>query len=70
MEVDAVGAHFAQQVDQFGGCSGRAHRTSEWVATGVANGPQAESEFVLGFGRIVRHLNSFLKIIKLNVDRN
>ena len=49
MEVDAVGADFAQQAHQFGGGLGLTHRAAEGVAAGVPDRPEAKGEFVLGF---------------------
>ncbi len=48
VEVDAVRADFAEQVDQFSRGLVRAHRRPEWVCATVADRPQAEGEFVFG----------------------
>ena len=60
VEVDAVGADFAQQVDQLGRGLGLAHWRRQTGRAAIADRPQAKGEFVFGFGGVVRHTGSFL----------
>ncbi len=50
VEVDAVGAHLAEQVHDLDRAQHRPHRLAERVAPRVADRPQAERELVLGLG--------------------
>ena len=50
VEVDAVGAHLGQQVDDLDRAEDRPHRLAERVAAGVADRPEAERELVLRLG--------------------
>ena len=50
VEVDAVGPHLGQQVDDLDRREHRAHRLAEGVAAGVADRPEAERELVLRLG--------------------
>ena len=60
VEVDAIGADFAEQVDQLGGGFVGAGGGAKGVGAAIADRPQAKGEFVLGLGGIVSHLGSFL----------
>ena len=55
VEVDAVRADFAEQVDDLHGGDGFADGPAERVAAGVADGPEAEGEFHFGVGGEVGH---------------
>ena len=48
VEVDPVGADFAQEVDDFDGGKGVPHSFAKGVTAGIADGPEAKSKFVFG----------------------
>ena len=52
MEVDAPGADLPQELDQLRRRAHLPHRVAEGVASDVADGPEAEAEFVVRFGCI------------------
>jgi len=48
MKVDAVGANFSQQIDQIGRTFGLTDSRAKWIATGIADRPQAKSNLCSG----------------------
>jgi hypothetical protein len=56
LEVHAVRADLAEQVEDLADADPLARRLAEWVAADVADGPEAERELQLGIGGVIRHV--------------
>ena len=58
VQVHAVGAELTELADDLVRRDRWTNRIAEWVAAGIADGPEAKREVVLGFRSVVGHFSS------------